>query len=131
MFQHANIELKIGVLNWVFSMTELHRRHHSRDIREGNSNYGANLILWDIVFGTRFYPKQRQLSANNVGISNMPNFPRDYLGQLISPFRWRRLQEEAARRTPQPKGRAPRPKGRSTGKQISAATVEICRDRQS
>ena len=59
MYQHANLPVKIGPLNWVFSMTELHRWHHSRDISESNSNYGANLIIWDIVFGTRRLPGAR------------------------------------------------------------------------
>jgi len=96
MFQHANIELRLGPLNWFFSMTELHRWHHSRSIAEGNSNYGANLIVWDIVFGTRFLPSDRQIDADAVGLNNMPNFPRRYVGQLLSPFRWKQLRDEAA-----------------------------------
>ena len=92
MFQHANIRLSLGPLNWIFSMTELHRWHHSRKVREGNSNYGANLILWDIVFKTRYLPKDRELPAHNVGLAGMPNFPTDYAGQLASPFRWRQLK---------------------------------------
>jgi sterol desaturase/sphingolipid hydroxylase (fatty acid hydroxylase superfamily) len=99
MFQHANIELRAGWLNWVFSLTELHRWHHSREIREGNSNYGANLIVWDVVFGTRYLPAGREVAAENVGLSaNMVNFPRDYVGQLLSPFRWARYR----RRKPTP-----------------------------
>lgn len=31
-FQHSNIAQNIGVLNYVFSMTELHRWHHSKVI---------------------------------------------------------------------------------------------------
>jgi sterol desaturase/sphingolipid hydroxylase (fatty acid hydroxylase superfamily) len=95
MFQHANIELRIGVLNWIFSLTELHRWHHSRDLEEANANYGANLIVWDVVFGTRCLPSGRELSARNVGLSNMPNFPQRYWGQLLSPLRWRQLRNES------------------------------------
>ena len=100
MFQHANVELRLGPLNWFFSMTELHRWHHSQEIGEGNSNYGANLIVWDVVFGTRFLPTDRVLPADQVGIRNMPNFPRDYVGQLLSPIRWKRLRGNAARQSP-------------------------------
>jgi len=91
MFQHTNVALRLGLLNWIFSMTELHRWHHSRETREGNSNYGANLIVWDILFGTRYLPVQRQFDADHIGLANMPNFPQRYLGQLLSPFCWSTL----------------------------------------
>jgi ornithine lipid hydroxylase len=91
MFQHANIRLRLGPLNWVFSMAELHRWHHSRTIVESNANYGANLILWDVVFGTRFLPSDRR-PPRVIGIADMPDFPSTYLGQLASPLRWRRIR---------------------------------------
>ena len=50
--QHANMQMRIGPLNWVFSMAELHRWHHSRLVRESNTNYGCAIILWDRIFGT-------------------------------------------------------------------------------
>ena len=34
-FQHANLELRCGSLNWIFSMAELHRWHHSRTVCGG------------------------------------------------------------------------------------------------
>jgi len=87
MFQHANIDVKLGPLNWVFSMAELHRWHHVRDTRESLCNYGANLIVWDIVFGTRYLPSERQ-PPTDIGIGDMPDFPKRYIAQLASPFQW-------------------------------------------
>jgi sterol desaturase/sphingolipid hydroxylase (fatty acid hydroxylase superfamily) len=49
VFQHSNLILKLGPLNQFFSMTELHRWHHSGVIEEANTNYGTNLILWDTI----------------------------------------------------------------------------------
>jgi len=89
--QHANLEMRLGPLNWVFSMAELHRWHHSRTIDEANNNYGANLIVWDIVFGTRFLPSDR-LPPTDIGLAEMPNFPQGFWAQLASPFTWRRIQ---------------------------------------
>lgn len=80
-------------MNYVFSMAELHRWHHSLRLKEANANYGNNIILWDIVFGTFFHPRDRDASEA-VGLSNMPDFPRDYLGQILSPFKWRRYQRD-------------------------------------
>ncbi len=93
LHQHANIEMRLGPLNWIFSMAELHRWHHSRTIAEANNNYGANLIVWDIVFQTRYLPDDR-LPSSDIGLSDMPEFPQRFWGQLLSPFRWKRYETD-------------------------------------
>lgn len=92
MFQHCNIHVRLGPLNYIFSMAELHRWHHSRSLEEANANYGNNIIFWDIVFGTMYYPKDRD-AHTNIGLADMENFPEDYVGQLKSPFEWKKLEE--------------------------------------
>lgn len=62
-FQHSNIELRLGILNIVISGPELHRWHHSTLSKESNKNYGNNLILWDLMFGTYFRPQGRQVQT--------------------------------------------------------------------
>ena len=74
IFQHANLQLKLGPLNWIFSMAELHRWHHSRTIEEANTNFGQTISIWDWVFGTRFLPKDREPPAA-IGIADLPDFP--------------------------------------------------------
>jgi sterol desaturase/sphingolipid hydroxylase (fatty acid hydroxylase superfamily) len=87
LYQHCNIHLRLGPLNYVFSMAELHRWHHSLILEEANRNYGNNLIVYDLLFGTFFHPSDRDASEA-VGLADMPDFPQDYLGQLASPLRW-------------------------------------------
>ena len=87
MFQHCNIHLKLGWLNYIFSMAEIHRWHHSLVLEESNANYGNNIIFWDIVFGTMFFPKDNK-AKQYVGIANLPNFPQKYISQILSPFKW-------------------------------------------
>jgi sterol desaturase/sphingolipid hydroxylase (fatty acid hydroxylase superfamily) len=100
MLQHSNIDVRLGPLNRVFSMAEPHRWHHSLVLEEANTNYGSNLIIWDLVFGTFFLPGDREPPAR-IGIAAMPAFPPGYLAQLAAPFRWRRVQDEAkGRETP-------------------------------
>ena len=94
--QHGNIELRTGALDWLFSTPGLHRFHHSTDPGEGNANYGAILIVWDLVFGSFFRPAARAFNGP-VGIGDMPRFPRGYLAQLASPFRWAHVKRESAR----------------------------------
>lgn len=95
MLQHSNVDVRLGPLNRVFSMAEPHRWHHSLVLEEANTNYGSNLIVWDLVFGTFFLPNDREPPAR-IGIAAMPAFPPGYLAQLAVPFRWRQVQREAA-----------------------------------
>lgn len=67
---------------------ELHRWHHSRSLDDANKNYGANLIVWDIVFGTRHLPSDREHQPADVGFDGVDAFPSNYLGQVASVFRW-------------------------------------------
>ena len=82
-FQHSNIQLHLGWLNYVFSLPELHRWHHSKKIEESDRNFGNNLIVWDLLFGTYFNPKGREIE--DIGLLN-PEYPKGYMGQLTAPF---------------------------------------------
>lgn len=94
--QHANVALPTSrTVDWVFSTPGVHRWHHSTDPLVGNHNYGAILSLWDHVFASFFRPPDRSF-AGPVGIGDMPGFPTRYLGQLVSPLRWRTLEAAPA-----------------------------------
>jgi sterol desaturase/sphingolipid hydroxylase (fatty acid hydroxylase superfamily) len=85
LFTHANINLRLGPLNYLFSATELHRWHHARSIADANANYGGCTIIWDILFGTRRLPT-RPLERDQVGLNDNP-VPTLFLQQLVHPFR--------------------------------------------
>jgi len=76
--QHANIDLRIGPLNWLLSLSELHRWHHSRERAEADANYGGTLLIWDVVFGTRVLPRDREPPADP-GLTGHPGYPTGYL----------------------------------------------------
>lgn len=101
LFQHCNIDVRLGPLNYIFSMAELHRWHHSRDVRTANHNFGGDLIVWDHVFGTWFLPSDRKPDPADIGFHGMPNFPRTWWGQVLSPFRWSRAGAEQSQKPPQ------------------------------
>jgi sterol desaturase/sphingolipid hydroxylase (fatty acid hydroxylase superfamily) len=90
LLQHANISFKLGFQNYILSTADLHRWHHSKLIKESDNNFGGNVILWDMIFGTFYYPKGRQIGT--VGIYN-PAFPKSFLGQLMAPFSKRPLDK--------------------------------------
>jgi sterol desaturase/sphingolipid hydroxylase (fatty acid hydroxylase superfamily) len=81
---HCNVEMKNPWLRWVFNTPELHRWHHSKVPSEGNTNFGENLMLYDQIFSTYFFPARRP--PKDIGI-NTP-MPAGFLGQLRAPFTW-------------------------------------------
>ena len=85
---HCNVDMDCGWLNYVFNTPNLHRWHHSdkRDI--GNNNYGENLMLWDILFGTFLYKKHCDIT--DIGITE--KMPASFINQLTVPFRWSKVQ---------------------------------------
>ncbi len=80
---HCNVAMRFGALSYVFNTPELHRWHHSRDLREGNKNYGENIVLWDLVFGTYFNEARRPPA--DIGVSE--TIPSRFGAQLAWPFR--------------------------------------------
>ena len=83
-FQHSNIRLCYGPLNYLISSAELHRWHHSRNPKISGSNFGNNLIIWDFLFGTWYLPKNR--IPKKLGLMNR-SFPQDFFTQLKEPFK--------------------------------------------
>lgn len=85
LFQHANIDFKLGPLTWIFSVGEMHRWHHSVRLAEANNNYGSNFLFWDIVFGTRYRDPQRR-EPKTIGIEH-DDLPNSWWAQMGAPFR--------------------------------------------
>lgn len=83
-FQHCNIDVRYGVLNYIVGSAETHRWHHSREPRESNANYGNTVIVWDLLFGTWFLPTDRQIA--DLGLRD-PAYPKSFLRLLAAPFR--------------------------------------------
>ena len=86
--QHCNINVKLGPFYWIFNVVDLHRWHHSKNAAESDHNYGNNLIIYDRIFGTYFYPErqgQPERVVAEIGLIN-PHYPQHYWGQLKAPF---------------------------------------------
>ena len=81
---HCNVEMRTGWLSRIFNTPELHRWHHSRVAREGNTNFGENLMLFDQIFHTYFLPARRP--PVDIGIDSP--MPTAFIEQLRRPFIW-------------------------------------------
>ncbi|MEH6345405.1 MAG: GH3 auxin-responsive promoter family protein [Bermanella sp.] len=89
-FQHANIDLRHGPLNWLISTCELHRWHHASDVNTAMVNYGNNIILWDLLFGTSYLPKEQKdksvnLSPIQLGLKDQSH--DSFIVALCRPFK--------------------------------------------
>ncbi|MBT4519301.1 MAG: sterol desaturase family protein [Halieaceae bacterium] len=95
-WQHGNTQQSLGLLNFVFSNAELHRWHHNQQVALANHNYGSNLILWDLVFGSYFWPERgfgraEGATVQTVGVVD-DSYPGHLLRQLVFPFHRKKRQ---------------------------------------
>lgn len=81
--QHANIDLRLGPLDWIFSTPTLHRMHHATNLEDANSNYGSTFIVWDVLFGTRNPPRPNE--PVTLGLADGVQPPR-LAAQLLWPW---------------------------------------------
>ncbi len=85
-FQHSNLHLRYGWLNYVVGSAETHRWHHARDPKTAGCNFGNTTIVWDLLFGTWYLPKDKSL--DDIGIMNRA-YPKAFWMQMATPFRSR------------------------------------------
>jgi sterol desaturase/sphingolipid hydroxylase (fatty acid hydroxylase superfamily) len=85
-FQHSNLRLRYGWLNYVVGSAETHRWHHARDPKTASCNFSNTTIVWDLIFGTWHLPKDHPV--DNIGIPNRA-YPKGFLAQIVTPFRRR------------------------------------------
>ena len=67
VWAHANLVLPDAIdkkLRLLVVTPDVHRTHHSQNMREGNSNFGALFTVWDRLFGT--YTDRPQLSEQHL-----------------------------------------------------------------
>ena len=82
LFQHSNLRLRYGWLNYIVGSAETHRRHHARNPRLSNCNFGNTTMVWDLLFRTWHRPHP----VGDIGIMDR-EYPKGFLAQTLSPFR--------------------------------------------
>ncbi len=90
MFNHANLGLPLALdrgLRLVLVTPDMHRVHHSTDLREANTNFGFSLPWWDRMFGTYKAQPDRGHQAMSIGL-NIFRDPKymDVWWMLAQPF---------------------------------------------
>lgn len=85
MYIHSNINVKSGKLQYFFNGPEMHRWHHANEDEAIDKNFSTKLAIWDWMFGTAYFPKNRQ--PRKYGLTK--NYPQTFIGQLFHVFRYR------------------------------------------
>lgn len=88
--QHSNVAYKTWFFNFIMATSANHRWHHSVNVEEADHNYGLVFLFWDRLFGTYYNPTGKVFTGK-VGIGDMPDFPKTYWGQFLTPFKWNDL----------------------------------------
>ena len=83
-FEHSSTRLNLGWVRYIFPDNRFHRIHHSIERRHFNRNFGSGSAIWDILFGTAYYPKAQEWP--DVGLPNIRE-PQNLTEFLIRPFR--------------------------------------------
>lgn len=82
-YVHSSTRLSIGPLRYVIGDNTFHRIHHSLEERHFDKNFGTITPLWDVLFGTAYFPSKAEWPK--VGLSGIaePKTARQY---LMMPF---------------------------------------------
>ena len=85
---HANVPLSWGPLRYVLNSPKMHVWHHDvEQYGKGGQNFGQVLSVWDWIFGTVYWPTNRD-KPDRLGFKGMESYPRSVLGRLVYPI-WR------------------------------------------
>ena len=86
VISHFNVDIKAGLLNYIFIGTETHRYHHSANMDE-SKNYGNTLAIWDLVFGTFLY--KPGVAPEKLGVEGQEDYPpsNNILKVIAYPFK--------------------------------------------
>jgi sterol desaturase/sphingolipid hydroxylase (fatty acid hydroxylase superfamily) len=95
--QHSNVDYELGFGDQVLSIGKSHHLHHVNWGTEGDCNFGLFFTHVDRMLGTFVLQPSRPIQAHDMGIDDLPNFPKSYLEQLILPFIYKPGQGEPER----------------------------------
>jgi sterol desaturase/sphingolipid hydroxylase (fatty acid hydroxylase superfamily) len=95
--QHSNVDARLGPLQKHLAIGRIHHLHHVNWGTEGDCNFGLLLTVWDRIFGTFHEKPPRPITAADLGVDELPNFPKGYIEQFLLPLYYKPGQGEPER----------------------------------
>ncbi len=84
--QHSNVSYALGPFRDYLAIGQIHHLHHVNWGTEGDCNFGLFFSHWDKLFGTYHPEPPRPITAGDMGIDEVPHFPKTFWEQLVFPF---------------------------------------------
>ncbi len=86
VFNHCNVNVRLGPLRYLIVTPNFHHWHHSQDKEALDTNYAAHFAFLDYIFGTaaksdRMWPAEYGVLGDYV--------PKGFWAQLKFPFTWK------------------------------------------
>jgi sterol desaturase/sphingolipid hydroxylase (fatty acid hydroxylase superfamily) len=79
---HSNVKVSLGPLERVIATNRFHHWHHADHIEAYDRNFGAQLTIWDTIFGTRHTPNRPR--PERFGVDDAPR--ESFVAHILSPF---------------------------------------------
>lgn len=83
-FIHSSTAIDIGPLRYLIGENRFHRIHHSLEARHFDRNFATSTPLWDVLFGTAYFPQRGEWPE--VGFADTQD-PQTIGEFLMMPFR--------------------------------------------
>ena len=86
-FNHANINIPLGPLKYVFNSPQMHIWHHVKTLpttHQDGVNFGLTLSIWDYIFNTKFIPCDGE--KIELGFKKDELYPKGFVGQIVDAF---------------------------------------------
>jgi sterol desaturase/sphingolipid hydroxylase (fatty acid hydroxylase superfamily) len=84
-FNHANLNVSLGPLGYVFNSPRMHLWHHDGSSEGGPAkNFGIVLSLWDFLFKTAYWPRDR--NPDRLGYPGGEEMPASFPGEVAWPL---------------------------------------------
>ena len=80
--RHSHVWVSFGPLSYIFISPAQHQIHHSQNPKHFDKNLGIVLSLWDLLFGTFYYPKKKEFLR--FGLPGEKNW--SFKSALLKPF---------------------------------------------
>jgi len=82
-FIHSSARVPFGPLRYLLGENTFHRIHHSLEPRHFNKNFGTVTPLYDLIFGTAYFPKKGEWPST--GLDDTPE-PARIVDLIAMPF---------------------------------------------
>ncbi len=90
LLQHSTVDIRLGVLNYFWTIAPGHRHHHLASKDKGDINVGLFTLFWDHLLGMLVINRP-QPRRGEIGLAEKNDYPKTYLAQLRASFDRTRL----------------------------------------